>query len=139
MADPHILFRQGIRRILDQRPDVEILGEAGNGHELLSLLGHLTLEHLAPDLVTMDISLPDFLGVETMRQIKATYLRTNVLIISVHQNKEYVDCALSAGARGYLLKKETDADLLPALEAIRQGELFISPFLAPMLKGSSSL
>ena len=103
------------------------MGEASDGLELLDLL---KLRQLTPDMIILDISMPNLSGIEAARQIKMTYPKVKVLILSMHKIKEYVSCALSAGADGYLLKEDADRELFSAIKTIQQGGIFISPLLS---------
>ena len=124
VVDDHPLIRQGLRKILDGKDDLEIVGEAENGLEFL-----LYLKQLQPDLVILDISMPKLKGIETLRQIKMKYPGMKVLILTMHQEREYLIAAVQAGADGYVLKEEPEGVLLSAIAAIRHGNGFISPSL----------
>ena len=124
LADDHVLFREGLKRILGELPDLEIIGEAGNGLELLKLL-----EKVNPQMVLLDISMPNLRGIETARQIKMKYPQMKILILTMHREREYLYEAISAGVEGYLLKEDAEKELLAAIEMIRQGEGFLSPIL----------
>jgi DNA-binding NarL/FixJ family response regulator len=124
VVDDHPLMRQGLRKLLDDKEDLQIVVEAGNGLEFL-----LLLKQLLPDLVILDISMPTLKGIETLRQIKMKYPRMKVLILTMHQEREYLLAAVQAGADGYILKEEAEGVLLSAIDAIRHGNGFISPNL----------
>jgi DNA-binding NarL/FixJ family response regulator len=128
LADDHAMFRQGVRRILEELPDIEILGESGDGLGLLELL-----KKTRPDLVILDISMPNLRGMEATREIKALSPKTKILILTMHKEREYLYYALKAGVNGYLLKEDADSELLKALEAIRQDKLYVSPLLTEYL------
>ena len=125
LADDHVMFRQGIKNILERTEDLEIVGEAGDGLKLLALL-----KKVAPDMVILDISMPNMRGLEATREIKIISPDVKVLILTMHKDKEYVYYAVSAGAEGYLLKEDADTELFAAIEKIRQGEHYISPLLS---------
>jgi len=125
LADDHVLVRQGLRRILEGMHDLEVTGEANDGLELLSLLKHLT-----PDLVILDIFMPNLRGIEAIHEIKKIHPEAKVLILTMHKDKEYLYLSLSAGAKGYLLKEDADKELFSAIEKIRQGKTYISPFFS---------
>jgi DNA-binding NarL/FixJ family response regulator len=122
LADDHVLVRQGLRRILEGMPELEVVGEANDGLELLALLGSL-----APDIVILDIFMPNLRGIEAIYEIKKIRPDVKILILTMHKDKEYLYLALSAGAKGYLLKEDADKELFSAIEKVRQGKTYISP------------
>ncbi len=122
LADDHVLVRQGLRRILEGMPELEVVGEANDGLELLTLLGHLV-----PDMVILDIFMPNLRGIEAIYEIKKIRPEVKILILTMHKDKEYLYLALSAGAKGYLLKEDADKELFSAIEKVRQGKTYISP------------
>jgi DNA-binding NarL/FixJ family response regulator len=130
LADDHAMFRQGIRRILEELPGVEILGESGDGLELLKLL-----KKTSPDLVILDLSMPNLRGMEAVREIKAISPKIKILILTMHKEREYLYFALKAGVNGFLLKEDADSELLKALDAIRREKLHVSPLLTEYLPG----
>jgi len=125
LANHHAPFREGLKRILREKSDLEVIGEAEDGSQLLNLL---SLSELAPQMVILDPSMPDFQGIETVRKVKATYPDVKVLILSMHKDKEYLSQAISTGAEGYLIKETVDKELLPAIEMIMQGRFYVPPF-----------
>ncbi|MBI5084990.1 MAG: response regulator transcription factor [Acidobacteria bacterium] len=125
LADDHSVVRQGFRRILESQPDMEIVGEAGNGREAISEATRLT-----PDIVVMDVAMPELNGIEATRRLTESSPRTRVLALSMHKDAVYVREILRAGARGYLLKDAIDADLLAAVRSIAKGEGYLSPAIA---------
>jgi DNA-binding NarL/FixJ family response regulator len=122
LADDHVLVRQGLRRILEGVADLEVIGEANDGLELLNLLNHS-----APDMVVLDIFMPNLRGIEAIHEIKKIRPEAKVLILTMHKDKEYLYLALSAGAKGYLLKEDADKELFSAIEKVRHGKTYISP------------
>ncbi|MEO8659312.1 MAG: response regulator transcription factor [Bryobacteraceae bacterium] len=122
LADDHAVVRQGFKMILGAQPDFEIVGEAGNGREAIELA-----ETLNPDVVVMDVAMPELNGIEATRRLCAASPRTRVLALSMHKDSVYVREILRAGARGYLLKDAIDRDLLDAVRAIARGDGYISP------------
>jgi DNA-binding NarL/FixJ family response regulator len=128
LADDHVLIRQGLRGLIEGEAGLDVIGEAGDGFELLALLKSVT-----PHLVILDISMPNLRGIEAVRTIKMKYPEVKVLLLTMH--KEYLQQALSAGADGYLLKEDADRDLFSAIENIREGRVHISPRLAGELLG----
>ena len=125
LADDHAMFRQGIKNILEGAEDLEVIGEASDGLKFLELLNKVT-----PDMVIMDISMPNLRGIEATREIKTIVPSAKVLILTMHRDKEYVYSAIAAGAEGYLLKEDADTELFAAIEKIRHGEHYISPLLS---------
>jgi two-component system, NarL family, response regulator NreC len=122
LADDHTIVRQGFRLILSSQPDMEIVGEAGNGREAVELAASLT-----PDVAVMDVAMPELNGIEATRRIAASSPKTRVLALSMHKDSVYVREILRAGARGYLLKDSIDTDLLAAVRAVAKGEGYLSP------------
>lgn len=128
IADDHVLFRQGIKKILEEMDDIEIVGEANDGLELLNLLKKLT-----PHMVILDISMPNLRGIEATHEIKVINPAIKILILTMHKSKDYLYHAISAGAEGYVLKEDADTDLFSAIESIRKGKTYISPILSEEL------
>ena len=125
LADDHVLVRQGLRRIIEEREDLEVIGEANDGLELLTLL-----KERVPDMVILDIFMPNLRGIEAIQEIKKIHPDVKVLILTMHRDKEYLYLALSSGAKGYLLKEDADKELFSAIEKIRQGKTYISPYFS---------
>lgn len=121
LADDHVLFRQGMKRLIEGMPGVKVIGEASDGLELLSLLKELT-----PDLAIVDISMPNLRGIEAAREIKMLYPHIKMLILTMHKSKEYLYHTISAGAQGYLLKEDSDVELFSAIETIRNGGIYVT-------------
>jgi len=128
LAEDHVLIRQGLAGLIKEVAGLEVIGEAGDGIELLSLLTAVT-----PHMVILDISMPNLRGIEAVHAIKKKYPDVKLLVLTMH--KEYLQQAMSAGADGYLLKEDADRDLFSAIENIRQGRAYISPRLAGELLG----
>ena len=128
LADDHTLFRSGVKRILEEVPEIEVMGEAADGLQLLTLLKEMT-----PDLVILDISMPKMRGLEAIQEIKASYPQVQVLILTMHKNAEYLSYALGAGAAGFLLKQDADPELMEAIAAIRQGKTYLSPAISEVV------
>ena len=128
LADDHVMFRRGVRRIIEAMDDVEVVGEAGDGIELLRLV-----KDLNPDLVIMDISMPNLRGLEATREIKSVESDVKVLILTMHKDREYLFHALTAGAEGYLLKEDADGELISAISTMRKGGTFISSLLSSQM------
>jgi two-component system response regulator NreC len=129
LGDDHKLVRQGIRRILEERKDWEIVGEASDGRDAVKQV--LALQ---PDVAVLDIGMPLLNGIEATRQIiRQSGGRTRVLILSMHINEAYITRALQAGAIGYLLKDSADADLVLGVSAVALGKSFFSPAVAKVM------
>jgi two-component system, NarL family, response regulator NreC len=122
LADDHAVVRQGFKMILAAQPDMEIVGEAGNGREALELAGQYQ-----PDVIVMDVAMPELNGIEATRRLADLSPRTRVLALSMHKDSVYVREILRAGARGYLLKDSIASDLLAAVRAVSRGEGYLSP------------
>lgn len=121
LADDHYLFRAGIRSLLEKVVDVEVVGEASTGREALSLI-----ETLRPDVVLMDVLMPELNGIDATARVTAKFSNVRVIILSMNSAEEYVLQALRAGAVGYLLKNVTPLELELALRAVARGETFLS-------------
>ena len=128
LADDHALLRQGLRRIVEESPELEVVDEAGDGLELLRLLSRTV-----PDMVILDISMPKLRGIEAIGEIRSRHAGVKVLILTMHRDKEYLRQAISSGADGYLLKDDCDRDLFSAIQKIRQGKFYVSPSLSKEL------
>ena len=122
LADDHAVVRQGFKLILAEQPDMEIVGEAGNGREALTLA-----ESLKPDIVVMDVAMPELNGIEATRRLSEVAPHARVVALSMHKDSVYVREILRAGARGYLLKDSVAADLVSAVRNVARGEGYISP------------
>jgi DNA-binding NarL/FixJ family response regulator len=122
LADDHGVVRQGFRLLLSRHPNVEVVGEASHGREAIELC-----QQLKPDVVILDVAMPELNGVEVTRQIRQNCPATNVLILTMHKDAIYVRETLRAGAKGYLLKDAIDKDLLDAVSAVARGAGFLSP------------
>lgn len=122
LADDHAVVRQGFGRILAAQSDMEIVGEAGNGREAVEMA-----EKLKPEVVVMDVSMPELNGIEATRRLAKSLPYTRVLALSMHKDSVYVREILRAGARGYLLKDSSDQDLIAAVRSLAKGEGYISP------------
>lgn len=125
LAEDHVLVREGIKKIIEGLPGLRVVGEVGDGPDLMKLLKRLSV-----DMVILDISMPSLPGIEATREIKQTYPTVKVLILTMHKKKEYLHNAMAAGVDGYLLKEDAPKELLSAIEKIRQGMVYVSPLLA---------
>jgi DNA-binding NarL/FixJ family response regulator len=128
IADDHTLFRDGLRALLASIPDIEVLGEASSGREAL----RLAVEQ-QPDVILMDIQMPDLNGIEATRQILRTSPHIGIIVLTMFQDDDSVFAVMRAGARGYVLKGADQAVLLRALRAVANGESLFSPEIATRL------
>ncbi|RME85107.1 MAG: DNA-binding response regulator, partial [Caldilineae bacterium] len=113
IADDHGVLRAGLRALLNAEPDVEVVGEAADGHEVLHLAQELT-----PDVVLLDISMPGPGGIEVTRQVKQALPDTRVLILTVHEDESLLREAIQAGAAGYIIKRAVESELINAIRAV---------------------
>ena len=125
LADDHDLFRQGVRRLLEGSPDLEVVGEARTGQDTVRLV-----EELAPDIVLLDIAMPALSGIDAARLIKTASPRTGIIILTVHADEEFLFEAIKAGAMGYLLKDASADELIRAIRVIYGGEGLLAPSMA---------
>jgi DNA-binding NarL/FixJ family response regulator len=125
LADDHLLVRHGLKMILSARDDLKVIGEVGDGLELLRVLNQQR-----PDVILLDISMPNLRGIEAIPEIKRLRPDTRVLVLTMHRDEEFMYQAIAAGADGYLLKDDADTDLFAAIDTVLQGKLYISRFLA---------
>lgn len=128
LGDDHTLVRQGLRKILEEQPEWEVVAEASDGRETVRQA--LSLE---PDVVVLDIGMPLLNGIEATRQIARRYPNINILILSMHAEEAYITQAMKAGARGYLLKDSADTELIRAVAAVATGKSFFSPAVAKVM------
>jgi DNA-binding NarL/FixJ family response regulator len=128
LVDDHALVRQGFRRILEDEPDLSVIGEAGSGLEAIE-----TVKTLQPDVVVMDMSMPEMNGLHAAREILKQRPATRILILSMYSDEQYVRNALDAGVHGYILKGALDTDMIRAVRAVAAGQQYLSPDLASVL------
>ncbi len=128
LADDHTVVRQGLRKVLEERPDWEVVAEAGDGREAVRLA-----EQHKPDVAILDVAMPLLNGIEATRQIARRVPNTRVLVLSMHADEAYVTQILQAGATGYLLKDSADVDLVQAVGEVAQGKSFFSPAVARLM------
>lgn len=128
ICDDHTLFRDGIRAILGNEPSIEIVGEASNGREAVK-----AASALAPDVVLMDISMPDLPGYEATRRILAAEPRVKVLVLTMFDEEDFIARCLDAGAAGYILKGSPSSQLLYALDVVMKGGRYVDPGVADAL------
>lgn len=128
LADDHTIVRQGLKLILSAHADMQVLGEAANGREAVELAAKLH-----PDIVLMDVAMPELNGIEATRQMVAANARIRILVLSMHKESVYVREILRAGARGYILKDAIDTELLTAIRSVARGDGYISPAVSGAL------
>ena len=128
LADDHTLVRHGLRKLLEERPEWEVVAEAGDGREAVRLA-----EQHKPDVAILDVAMPLLNGIEATRQITRRVPGTRVLVLSMHADEAYVTQILQAGATGYLLKDSADVDLLKAVGEAARGKSFFSPAIAKVM------
>ena len=128
LADDHVMLRNGIKKIIEESDDMEVVAETGDGLELLNLL-----KNINPHMIILDISMPNLRGIEAAHEIKMVYPEIKIVILTMHKKKDYLYHALSAGADGYLLKEDTGEELLTAITKIRRGGIYLSPSLSEEL------
>ena len=128
LADDHPVVRMGLRALLDSEPDIQVVGEANNGVEALDLVASLM-----PDIVVMDISMPEMDGMEATRRIRDSFPEIKVLILTVHAQERYLFPVLKAGAAGYVLKSTIDTRLVDAIRTVAGGGVFLYATATRML------
>jgi two-component system response regulator NreC len=128
LADDHTVVRKGLRLLLESQPDFQVIADAANGRETVALA-----ERHTPDVVVMDVAMPELNGIEAARQISAKLPHTAIVFLSMHSDEGYVLKALKSGARAYLLKDSAENDLINAVKAVREGKAFFSPAISKML------
>lgn len=128
LADDHQVVRNGLRYVIEREPDLEVIGEAENGRDAVRLTAELH-----PDIVVMDVAMPNLNGIEATAQIIKHNPKTAVIMLSMYSDESYLVRALTNGAKGYLLKDSAGNDLVQAINAVHQGRPFFSPQIANVL------
>jgi two-component system, NarL family, response regulator NreC len=128
IADDHGVVRKGLRLLLEQYPEIEVVGEAANGREIVRLA-----TELSPNVILMDVAMPLLNGIDAAEQIGRTNDQIGVIMLTMHADEGYLLRALNAGVRGYLLKESAEGDLLRAVQAVSQGKPFFSPAITQTL------
>jgi DNA-binding NarL/FixJ family response regulator len=128
LADDHAVMRRGLRLVIEEHKDFQVVGEASDGREAVALV-----EELKPDLVVLDISMPNMNGIEAARQISEKQSGVSIVVLSMHSDESYVLRALKAGARGYLLKESAESDFILAIRSVSAGKAFFSPAVSRLL------
>jgi two-component system, NarL family, response regulator NreC len=130
LADDHVVLRAGLRMLLSVEPDMEVVGEADTGRQAIEQAAALQ-----PDIILLDVTMPDLDGLAALPQLKKVAPQVRVLILTMHQDEAYLRQALQSGAAGYVLKKAADIELLSAIRAVARGELYVHPAMTKLLLG----
>jgi two-component system response regulator NreC len=130
LADDHTILRQGLKMLLNAQSDMEVIGEASDGHQAIS-----EANRLQPDIILMDITMPDMNGIAATSQVRRQRPDVRVLVLTMHENEEYLFQALRAGASGYILKEAADTELITAIRAVQAGRFYLSPSSQSMMVG----
>ena len=125
LVDDHAVVRAGVRRLLEQEPLFEVIGEAESGEKAYQIFGELK-----PDVMVMDLSMPGMGGLEGIRRILMRYEKATILVLSMHEDLSFANQALKLGAKGYLTKNTLADDLVKSIEAVTQGDVFLSDEIA---------
>lgn len=128
VADDHKIFRQGIKKLLEEEADLQVVGEAADGREAVK-----KATELKPDLVLMDIAMANLNGLEATKQIKKVLPETKIIMVTMHKNEEYILQSFQAGASGYILKEGAVEELVHAIRSIHQDKSFLSPTISKTL------
>ena len=128
IADDHAILRDGLRKLLSQEPDMQVVGEAGDGPEALK-----KVEELRPDVILLDITMPGMNGIAVAKKVKAAAPNAKIVILTMHMEEEYVYETLRAGASGYVLKDAASDDLVGAIRAAFRGEQYLSPGVSKLV------
>jgi two-component system response regulator NreC len=128
LADDHTILRDGIRSLIEDEPDMEVIGEAEDGIAVVKLA-----DSLKPDVILMDLAMPLLNGLEATRQIRKNQPGAKILILTMHENEEYIRQVLAAGAMGYILKDAAARELLGAIRSVHKGEVVLSPAITRLI------
>lgn len=128
LVDDHEVVRSGLRMLLENQPDLEIIAEASTGRQAIQLA-----EQLTPDIILMDLTLPDISGIEATRELKKAGCPAKVIALTIHEDEQFFFQMLQAGASGYVPKRAAPEDLLNAIQMVQRGEVYIYPHLAKLL------
>jgi DNA-binding NarL/FixJ family response regulator len=128
IADDHAILRDGLRKLLAEEQDLEVVGEARDGHDALK-----KAEELKPDVILLDVAMPGLNGIAVAKRLKSAAPNARILILTMHQEEEYVYETLRAGAAGYILKDAASDELVGAIRAARRGEQFLSPGISRLV------
>lgn len=132
LADDHALIRQGLKKIIEEDQNFKVIGEVGDGLELLNFL-----RDASPDLIILDISMPNLRGIEAIAEAKKLCPKVKILLLTMHKNEQYFNCAMSAGADGYMLKEDSDFELLDAMNSVLNDTMYVSPYFNDIISHKS--
>ena len=121
LADDHKLLRAGLKLLLQRNPDLTVVGEAADGEQTLQLF-----QQLEPDLLLLDLSMPKMDGLDCLREIKSRWPEAKVIVLTMHEDENYIKQAMQAGAAAYVHKSAADTDLFKAIDAVQAGQLYLS-------------
>ena len=124
LADDHVMLREGIKKIIDTSPGMEVIGEASDGLMLLNMMKRTT-----PDMVILDVAMPKLRGIEAALEISKAYPQVDILFLSMHKSREYLQKAMASGAQGYIVKEDSGNELVQAINTIRSGGSYLSPLM----------
>ena len=132
VADDHAIIREGLRVMLGNQPDMEVVGTASNGYEAIRLV-----DQKEPDVVIIDISMPELNGIEAISQMLPRHPYIKIIVLSIHETKPYVYRTLKAGAKGYLIKETAGLEVVDAVRAVYRGERYLSQRISDLLTDAS--
>lgn len=133
IADDHALIREGIKQILELEEDISVVGQANDGEEAFELA-----EKLNPDIILLDINMPKLNGIETLRRFKDMGIKSKVIILTIHEDKEYILKTLKLGANGYLLKDSSANTLIEGIRKVAKGDNYIQPSVADLVNSTNN-
>ncbi|MBN9392290.1 MAG: response regulator transcription factor [Chloroflexi bacterium] len=128
IADDHAVLRTGLKMLLDAQPDITVIGEAGNGHEVVQLAAELK-----PDLILLDLAMPGLGGLEALPYLRKIVPPARIVVLTMHDDQSYLRQALREGVSGYMLKKAADSELIAAIHVVMRGEIYVHPSLNRIL------
>ncbi|HWR43555.1 response regulator transcription factor [Sporomusa sp.] len=131
LADDHALLRTGLKMLLESRPELTVIGTASNGYDTLKIL-----EQTAADILVLDLSMPGMDGMECIREIKSRGIKVRVIVLTMHEDENYMKEVMKAGALAYVPKSSVDTEIFAAIEAVVQGKIYLNPDNTQLLLGS---
>ncbi len=132
IADDHQIMRQGLKSLLEKQGDLQVIGEAENGREVMKMV-----RELSPDIIVMDISMPDLNGIDATRRIVAEFPNTKIVALSIHSDRRFVAQMIEAGATGYILKENAFEELAKAIRVVNNNQTFLCPKIASIVTTSA--